>query len=147
MMNRLDEIRETAGVRSKALLGTVADILETLSRQNLAVADDVSRFAVAQVRLPTQADDFTDYRARTRNAYAAFGRTLKSHGSDYIGMLREFPGQITASLVAQPKPARVPEVAKTVKVTAKSKTVTKKKAPRKTTAKKAAAKPTSRKAA
>ena len=136
-MSKLDEIRETAGARGKSLLVTVADILESLTKQNLAFANDVSRFAVAQVRLPTQADDFSDYRERTKDAYVKFGKTLKGRGGDLIDVIREVPEQIKNALTDQPVKAPVSKAAK----------VSKPKAAKKAPVKKVAAKSTASKAA
>ena len=105
-MNKLDEIRNEVNTRGKSLLGTVADIIETLTKQNLAFASDFAGFAVAQVRLPTQAKDMGDYRDRSKDAYSKFGSTLKDHGQDLIAALREVPGQIKGSLTVAAKPAK-----------------------------------------
>ena len=130
-MSKLDEIRDDVSTRSKSLLGTVADILESLTTQNIAFASDFAEFAVAQVRLPTQADDFSDYRGRSKDAFSEFGTTLKSHGQELIDVIREVPGQIKEALTEKPAPKPKKKAAK--------KTASKKTTAKKTTAKKAAA--------
>ena len=125
-MSKFDEIKNDVGTRGKSLLTTVADILETINKRTLAFATDFSGFAVEQVRLPTQANDFGDYRDRSKDAYSKFGTTLKSHGSDLIAVVREVPAQIKSALTVEAETAKTPVAKKT----------TAKKAP----AKKAAAK-------
>ncbi len=105
-MSKLDEIKNDIGTRGKSLLGTVADILETIIKQNLAFASDFAGFAVAQVRLPTESNDFGDYRSRSKDAYSAFGATLKAHGKDLIAVLREVPSQVKAALSVEEKAAK-----------------------------------------
>jgi hypothetical protein len=93
-MSKFDEIRNDVNTRGKSLLVTVADIIESITKQNLAFASDFAGFAVAQVRLPTQADDLADYRDRSKAAYSKFGGKLKGHGKNLIAVLREVPGQV-----------------------------------------------------
>ncbi len=140
-MSKFDEIRNDVNTRGKSLLVTVADIIESITKQNLAFASDFAGFAVAQVRLPTQADDLADYRDRSKAAYSKFGGKLKGHGKNLIAVLREVPGQVKDALsedapVAKPKAAKP----KAVKPKAAKKKVAKKKAARKVAAKKAPAK-------
>ena len=97
-MNKLDQIRSTLNTRGKLLLGCYADILETVTKQNLAFASDVAGFAVAQVRLPTQAKGLGDYRSRNIEAVSVFGGTLKGHGRDLISVLRGVPAQFKDAL-------------------------------------------------
>ena len=117
-MSKLDEIRNDVSARGKSLLGTVADILESVTRQNLAFASDFAGFAVAQVRLPTQANDLGDYRDRSRDAFSAFGGTLKVHGQELIAVLRDVPAQIKSALtveaapIAEEAPVATPKVAR-----------------------------------
>jgi len=80
--------------------------MESVFKPTLALADDFAGFAAAQVRLPTQADDFADYRSRSKDAYSEFGGTLKSHGSDLVTVVREVPGQIKSALTAEARPAK-----------------------------------------
>ena len=105
-MSKLDNIKNDIGTRVKSLLGTVADILETITKQNLAFASDFAGFAVAQVRLPTESNDLGDYRSRSKDAYSAFGGTLKAHGKDLIAVLREVPSQVKAALTVEEKAAK-----------------------------------------
>jgi len=130
-MSKLDEIRNNVSVRGKTLLVTVADILESVAKQNIAFASDFAGFAVAQVRLPTQANDLADYRGRSKDAFSNFGGTLKVHGQDLLAVLREVPGQVTGALTAGEAP-----VAETANSAAK-----------KATAKKTASRKTGKKAA
>ena len=135
-MSKFDEIRNDVNIRGKSLQVTVADIIESINKQNLAFVSDFAGFAVAQVRLPTQADDLADYRDRSKAAYSKFGGKLKGHGKNLIAVLREVPGQVKDALsedapVAKPKAAK-PKAAK--------KKVARKKAARKVAAKKAPAK-------
>jgi hypothetical protein len=125
-MSKLDEIRNDVSTRGKSLLVTVADIIESITKQNLAFASDFAGFAVAQVRLPTQADDLADYRDRSKDAYSKFGGKLKGHGKNLIAVLREVPVQVKDALsedapVAKPKAAKKKVAKKTVarKVVAK----------------------------
>ena len=111
-MSKLDDIKNDVSTRGKSLLGTVADILETITKQNLAFASDFAGFAVAQVRLPTEASDFGDYRNRSKDAYSAFGGTLKAHGKDLIAVLREVPGQVKGALTVEEKAAKPKAVKK-----------------------------------
>lgn len=122
-MSKLDDIRNNVSTRSKSLLVTVADILESVTKQNLAFADDFAGFAVAQVRLPTQSDDMADYRNRSKEAFSEFGGTLKSHGSDLIAVVREVPGQIRSALTVE---AKVAKPARKAPAKAKKKAATKK---------------------
>ena len=145
-MSKFDEIRNDVNIRGKSLLVTVADIIESITKQNLAFASDFAGFAVAQVRLPTQADDLADYRDRSKAAYSKFGGKLKGHGKNLIAVLREVPGQVKDALsedapVAKPKAAK-PKAAKpkAAKPKAAKKKVARKKAARKVAAKKAPAK-------
>lgn len=140
-MSKLDEIRDDVGIRGKSLLVTIADIIESLNKQNLAFASDFAGFAVAQVRLPTQADDFADYRDRSKAAYSKFGGKLKGHGKNLIAVLREVPGQVKDALsedapVAKPKAVKP----KAVKPKAGKKKVAKKTVARKAAVKRAPAK-------
>ncbi len=131
-MSKINEIRDNTVARSKALLVTVADILESVSKRNLAIAEDVAGFAVTQVRLPAEADDFSDYRTRTYDAYSELGKSLKSHGSDLIEVVRDVPGQIRDSLTLDSEPAAKPKPKpKAAKKTAKRKAPAKKAAARK----------------
>ena len=135
-MSKFNDIRNGVGTRSKSLLVAVADIVESMTTQNLAIATDVAGFAVSQLRLPTQVNDFSDYRDRNRDAYTKFGVTLKGHGVKLIDVARDVPGQIRDALTVE-TPVVV-EVAEKVKVATKA--TTKKTAAKKAPARKAASK-------
>lgn len=138
---RVDDFRNDVGTRSKSLLVVVADILETMTKQNLAFANDFAGFAVTQLRLPTQADDFSDYRERNKAVYSKFGTTLKSHGSGLLETLREVPGQIRDSLSVEEAPAKAKAARKApARKTSAKKVATKKARAKKVAAKKAPAK-------
>ena len=117
-MSKFDEIRNNAGTRSKSLLNAVADVMDSVFKPTLALADDFAGFAAAQVRLPTQSDDFADYRSRSKDSYSKLGTTLKGHGKDLIAVVREVPGQVKGALTVAAKPAK--------KAPAKKKAATKK---------------------
>lgn len=138
-MSKLDEIRDDVSSRSKSLLATVADIIEAITRQNLALASDLAGFAVDQVRLPTKAADLGDYRGRSKDAYSKFGSQLKTHGKDMVSVLRDVPGQVKDALSAASPAAELKTVRKTVakKAPAKKKAVAKKPAAKKAARKKA----------
>lgn len=127
-MNKLDQIRSTLSTRGKSLLGAYADILETVTRQNLAFASDVAGFAVTQVRLPTQANDLGDYRSRSKEAVSVFGGKLKGHGQNLISELRGVPAQLKDALSGEAAVATPKTVKKAAKkaVAKKAKTVAKK---------------------
>jgi len=112
-MSKFDEIRNNVGTRSKSVLTVVADVMEAVFKPTLAFADDFAGFTAAQVRLPTQANDFADYRSRSKDAYSKLGTTLKGHGKDLIEVVREVPGQLKGALTVE-APAK-----KAVKKTAK----------------------------
>lgn len=127
-MNKLDEIRSTMNKRGKSLLSCYADILETVTKQNLAVASDVAGFAVAQVRLPTQASGLGDYRSRSIEAVSEFGGTLKGHGQNLISVLRGVPAQVKDALSVEAPVAATRTVKKAAKKTVAKKAATVKKA-------------------
>jgi len=133
-MSKLDEIKNNVSVRGKSLLGTVADIIESITKRNMAFASDFAGFAVAQVRLPTQANDLGDYRDRSKAAYSKFGGKLKNHGKNLVAVLREVPGQVKDALsedsAAKPKATKkvVARKAPAKKATAKKATAKKVKA-------------------
>lgn len=137
-MSKLDDIRDNISSRGKSLLVTVADIIESVTKQNLALASDVAGFAVDQVRLPTQVDDLGDYRDRSKDAFSKLGGQLKGHGKDLITVLREVPGQVKDALSAETPVAKPKAVKKTVKKAVRK--AVKKPVVKKAPAKKAAAK-------
>ena len=101
--SRVDGFKNDVGTRSKSLLETVADIMESVNKPTLAFAGDIAGFTVAQLRLPTQANDMADYRSRSKDAVSAFGGTAKGHGQDLIAVLREAPGQIKGAFTVEEK--------------------------------------------
>lgn len=147
-MITIEEFRTDVGNRGKSFLMTVADIFESASKQNLAVADDFAEFAVGQLRIPTKAKSFGEYRNRTLDAYSQFGTDLKEHGKDMYELWREVPGQIVESLKAKetkvrkaaPKKA-APKKAAPKKVRKAAPKKARKAAPKKREAKEVVAKP------
>ncbi|MDH3336219.1 MAG: hypothetical protein OER22_00860 [Gammaproteobacteria bacterium] len=112
-MSKFEEMKKNVAVRGKSLLAAVADILESVTKQNIAFANEFAGFAVEQVRLPTQADGLADYRSRSKAAYAKLGTTLKHHGKDLIAVVREVPGQVKGALKAEAQaPTHAKKVAK-----------------------------------
>jgi len=143
-MNRLEEFQARINDRSRSLFGYTVDWIEWSARKNLAIAEDVAEFTVSQLRLPVEADGFTDYRHSLRDAYGEFGDLLKHHGEDYVTRLRDVPGEVR-ELFAPPKATK--KAAPKAKV-AKPKTAMKAKAAKpKTAATKKAAATTARAAA
>ena len=128
------EFRTDVECRGKSFLLTVADIVESATKQNLAVADEFAEFAVGQLRMPTKAKSFDEYRNRTWDAYSQFGTDLREHGKGMYELWRGVPGQVFESLKAQEE--TVKKVA--VKKAAPKKAVAKKAAPKKAAPKKAA---------
>lgn len=125
-MSKLDDVRNTVNTRGKSLLGCAADILETVTKQNLAFANDFAGFAVAQVRLPTQVNDMSDYRSRSKDAISVFGSTLKAHGQELISVLRDVPAQLKDALSDDASLAAAKPAKKAVKKTAAKKASAKK---------------------
>jgi hypothetical protein len=140
-MSKLDDIRDNLSGRSKSLLMTAADIIESITQQNLALASDLAGFAIDQVRLPTQSDDFGDYRDRSKDAYSKFGGQLKAHGEDLVSVLREVPGQVKDALSAASPAAKAKPVRKAAakKAPAQKKAVANEPAAKKKVAKQASA--------
>ena len=97
-MSTAQAIRHEISSRGLSVLGCVADIMEAVNKKNLAVARDVTTFAVNQVRMPTKAKDFGDYRKRNRDAFRKLGNKLQGYGNDYFGICREVPGQLGVAL-------------------------------------------------
>ena len=147
-MNRIEEIRENAGVRGKALLITIADIMDNVAKRNIALAGDVAGFAASQVRLPAQVVDLNDYREKSLDAYSKFGVKLKTHGENIFGLLKQAPAQISDSLVEGKVPTKRKVTKKAVSKKAPArKTAARKSAAMKAKAAKASPKPQSQKAA
>jgi len=126
-MTRLTEIRSQLNKRGKLVVGFGADLVEWSAEKNLAVAGDIASFAVAQIRLPVEVQDFSEYRTEVQELISGFGETLKEHGQDYVGKLKDLPGDFRESV--EPKSSQ-----------SSRKTTTKKKARKKVAARKTAAK-------
>jgi len=126
-MTRLTEIRSQLNKRGKLVVGFGADLVEWSAEKNLAVAGDIASFAVAQIRLPVEVQDFSEYRTEVQELISGFGETLKEHGQDYVGKLKDLPGDFRESV--EPKASQ-----------SSRKTTTKKKARKKVAARKTAAK-------
>ncbi len=122
-MSRLADIRSQLNQRGKSLVSYSADLVEWSAEKNLAVAGDIASFAVAQIRLPIEVQDFAEYRAEVQGSVSGFGETLKEHGQDYVAKLRGLPGDFRT--VINPKTKELSR-----------KTTAKKKAPKKAAAKK-----------
>ena len=65
-MSRLTEIRSHLNERGKSFVSYGADLVEWSAEKNLAVAGDIASFAVAQIRLPIEVQDFAEYRAEVQ---------------------------------------------------------------------------------
>ena len=136
-----EEFRTDVECRGRSFLLTVADIVESATKQNLAVADEFAEFAVGQLRMPTKAKSFDEYRNRTWDAYSQFGTDLTEHGKGMYELWRGVPGQIFESLKAKEEKVKKVAVKKIeVKKAAPKKAVAKKAAPKKAAPKKAAPK-------
>jgi len=130
-MNRIEQFQAAVSEKGKSVLGYTADWVEWSARKNLEIADDLADFTVAQLRLPIEAQDFTDYRLGLRDTYSDLGDVLKQYGEDYVAKLKDIPNDVRE--IFAPK-----KVAK--KATAKSKAA-KAKAAKPKAAKPKAAKP------
>jgi len=111
-MNRIEQFQAAVSEKGKSVLGYTADWVEWSARKNLEIADDLADFTVAQLRLPIEAQDFTDYRLGLRDTYSDLGDVLKQYGEDYVAKLKDIPNDVRE--IFAPK-----KVAK--KATAKSK--------------------------
>ena len=87
-MSRIEEFQTRVADQGKTVLGYTADLVEWSAKKNIDVAKDVAGFTVKQLRLPTKAKGFADYRESLMDAYGDFGGVLKSHGKDYAEKLR-----------------------------------------------------------
>ena len=128
-MNRIEEFQVRFNDKSKLVFDYTIDWIEWSAKKNLAIAEDVAEFTVAQLRLPVEAGGLADYRHSLRDAYGEFGGVLKHHGEDYVSKLKDVPAEVRD--IFAPKKAAPKKVA--------PKTVAPK-APKKA-AKKAAARP------
>ncbi|MCP5093058.1 MAG: hypothetical protein GY949_19270 [Gammaproteobacteria bacterium] len=129
-MTRLTEIRSELNQRGKSVVGFGADLVEWSAEKNLAVAGDIASFAVAQIRLPIEVQDFAEYRTEMQELISGFGETLKEHGQDYVGKLKDLPEDFRESVK--------PRTSQSSRKTTAKKKIRKKAAARKTAAKKAA---------
>lgn len=104
-MNRFEEFQARVNDRSKSVFGYTVDWIEWSAKKNLSIAEDVTQFAVSQLRLPAEAGDFADYRHSVRDAYGEFGGVLKHHGEDYVARLKDVPAEVR-DLLAPRKPVK-----------------------------------------
>jgi hypothetical protein len=123
-MSRLEEIRSQLNHRGKSVVSYSADLVEWSGEKNLAVAGDIVSFAVAQIRLPIEAQDFAEYRAEVQEAVSGFGETLKEHGQDYVAKIRGLPADFRN--VVNPEVKKTSRKTSATKKAAAKKTVTKK---------------------
>jgi len=126
-MSRLTEIRSQLNQGGRSVVSYSADLVEWAAEKNLAVAGDIASFAVAQIRLPIEVQDFAEYRAEVRESVSGFSETLKEHGQDYVAKIRGLPEDFRK--VVSPKTRKTSR-----------KTTAKKRAPKKVAAKKAVTK-------
>ena len=132
-MSRLADIRSQLSRQGKSVVSYGADLVEWSAEKNLAVAGDIASFAVAQMRLTAEAEDFSEYRAEFQQSFAGFGEVLREHGQDYVAKLRDLPGEFRE--VVSPAPRK-----STRKTTTRKKAAAKKAVPKRTTPKKVAPK-------
>ena len=128
-MSRLGEIRSRLDQRGKSFVSYSADLVEWSAEKNLAVAADIASFAVAQMRLTVEVQDFAEYRAGVRGSIADLGETLMEHGQDYVAKIRELPGDLRKAV--NPKTKKSPRKTTTTKKAAAKKSATKKAAAKK----------------
>lgn len=137
-MSRLADIRTQFNRQGKSVVSYGADLVEWSAEKNLAVAGDIASFAVAQIRLTTEVQNFTEYRAELQQSIAGFGEVMKEHGQDYVAKLRDLPEEFRE--VVNPEPRTAPSKTTTRKKAAAKKAVPKKAAAKKATPRKVAAK-------
>ena len=135
-MSRLGEIRSQLDQRGKSFVNYSADLVEWSAEKNLAVAADIASFAVAQIRLTVEVQDFAEYRAEVRGSIAVLGETRREHGQDYVARIRDLPGDLRK--VVDPKTEKSSRKTTTAKKAAATKSTTKKAAAKKSATKKAA---------
>lgn len=123
-MNRLAEVRSQLNQRGKSVVSYSADLVEWSAEKNLAVAGDIASFAVAQIRLPIEVQDFAEYRAEVQESVSGFGETLKEHGQDYVAKIKGLPADFRK--VVNPKTRKTSRKTSAKKKAAAKKTVTKK---------------------
>jgi len=129
-MSRLADIRSELNQRGRSVVSYSADLVEWSAEKNLAVAGDIASFAVAQIRLSIEVQDFAEYRAEMQQSVSDFGEMLREHGQDYVAKLRGLPGEFRKVVDPKPKPS--------LRKTAKKTAAAKKAAPKKAAPKKAA---------
>jgi len=98
-MNRIEEFQTTLSTKGKSVFGYTVDWIEWSARKNLEIADDFADFTVAQLRLPLEAEDFTDYRLGLRDTYSELGDVLKQYGEEYVARVKEIPADVREILV------------------------------------------------
>ena len=123
-MSRLAEIRSQLNQRGRSVVGYGADLVEWSAEKNLAVAGDIASFAVAQIRLPIEVQDFAEYRAEVQESVSGLGETLKEHGQDYVAKIKGLPADFRK--VVNPKTRNKARKSSAKKKAAAKKTVTKK---------------------
>ena len=121
-MSRIEEFQTRVADQGKTVLGYTADLVEWSAKKNIDVAKDVAGFTVKQLRLPTKAKGFADYRESLMDAYGDFGGVLKSHGKDYAEKLRVVPAEVIDLF----KPKKAATKAPAAKAPAKKAAVAKK---------------------
>jgi hypothetical protein len=141
-MNRLEELQARINDKSKSVFDYAIDWFEWSAKKNLAIAEDVTEFTVTQLRLPAEADGFTDYRLGLRDAYGELGETLKHHGEDYVSKLKGLPAEVRDIFAPEKATRKAPGKKVAPKAAAKPKATKKKAAkPKAAAAKKVKAKP------
>ena len=121
-MNRIEKIQARVGKHGKSVFSYTTDFVEWSARKNIAVAEDVAKFTVKQMRLPLKADGFADYSKDLRVSYSKFGGVLKRHGGDYVAKFKDIPEEVRA-IFAPKKTAKrkAPAKAKATKARATKK--------------------------
>jgi hypothetical protein len=114
-MSKLKDVRNDAVTRGKSVWGYVADVVESITEKNLTLAGDVSGLAISQLRLPAEAKDFSDFRARTRQTYVKVGGALKTYGQSVATILQGIPTDLGNALQAKKQPTKRAKKAATKK--------------------------------
>ena len=128
-MSRLTEIRSQLNERGKSVVSYGADLVEWSAEKNLAVAGDIASFAVAQIRLPVEVQDFAEYRAEVQESISGFSETLKEHGQDYVAKFKRLPDDFREVVYHETtRPSRKTSAKKTVPKKAAAKKIVPKKA-------------------
>lgn len=124
-MSGLADIRSQLNQRGRLVVSYGADLVEWSAEKNLAVAGDIVSFAVAQIRLSLEVQNFAEYRTELQQSVSGFGEVLKEHGQDYAAKIKGLPAEFR-------------EVVNPETTTSSRKIGAKKRAPKKAAAKKAA---------